>query len=425
MRKYIDSPSSYNYLDQHPSCQDATITCSGEYLHCNDSVINNHYDMKIPCKAHNQMAQLFSSPKSSLYMYTDVEKTNLVNLKHMCNFDVDFSGVNTNVVCISYNDVSDNVFNPNINYKDKSYYACKNVSANDIQDSNGNTKKYKIIQAYSDKDDTLNALQCDSSKESFQTLKEGFENHFLDDLVDNEDLLTIFNEDEQHVIQNSIHEENSNMKNTIQRLKHNPEMLQDYIISHFSSNDNYMNLLSHINEYNNEKNKFLNNRLSYLVQMINMNNGIHDYNYHYGISFWVYFDSHILKDSYAEEYGLIMDYGNQPKIYYDLTSRELKIDILQNSESNTVYKTNKIIFQRWNHFVVNYNYGTLDIFVNNNLVTSINNLEPYIKSGRNNIIFGSDSHPLKHCGLSDVRYYDIPLDLSQIKKLYVDKNSES
>ena len=81
-----------------------------------------------------------------------------------------------------------------------------------------------------------------------------------------------------------------------------------------------------------------------------------------------------------------------------------------------------MIFQRWNHFVVNYNYGTLDIFVNNNLVSSINNLEPYIQSGRNNITFGSDEHPLNHCGLSDVRYYDIPLDLSQIKKLYNDKN---
>ena len=39
MRKYINSASSYNYLDQHPSCQDATISCSGEYLHCNDTII--------------------------------------------------------------------------------------------------------------------------------------------------------------------------------------------------------------------------------------------------------------------------------------------------------------------------------------------------------------------------------------------------
>ena len=55
-----------------------------------------------------------------------------------------------------------------------------------------------------------------------------------DDLISNENLLTLFNEDEQHVIQNSIHQENSNIKNTIQRLRHNPEMLQDYTISHFS-----------------------------------------------------------------------------------------------------------------------------------------------------------------------------------------------
>ena len=31
-----------------------------------------------------------------------------------------------------------------------------------------------------------------------------------------------------------------------------------------------------------------------------------------GISFWC-FDSHILKDSHVEEYGLIMDYGTSRK----------------------------------------------------------------------------------------------------------------
>ena len=29
-------------------------------------------------------------------------------------------------------------------------------------------------------------------------------------------------------------------------------------------------------------------------------------------------------------------------------------------------------------FCINYNYGTLDIFINNNLVGSINKLNPYV-----------------------------------------------
>ena len=164
------------------------------------------------------------------------------------------------------------------------------------------TEKTKNIKslAYDDKDDVLKAIQCDSTKESFKSMKEGFENHFLDDLVDDEVLLTNFSQDEQNVIQKSINDGNSNMKDTIEKLRHDPEMLQAYIISHFSSNNNYMNLLGHINEFNNEKNKFLNNRLSYLVQMINMK-GIHDYNYlmvyHFG-----YIYSHILKDWYSQQY---------------------------------------------------------------------------------------------------------------------------
>lgn len=268
-------------------------------------------------------------------------------------------------------------------------------------------------------------LNTYSTKETFSNINENFNGHFLDVLVADNNMMANFSRHEQEIIQRSIESNNSNMKVLFEKMRNEPEMLQAYIIDHFSSNENYMSLLDYINKYNNDKNIILNDKLSYLVQMINLKSGIHEYNYHYGLSFWVYFDSHILKESYSDDYGLIMDYGNQPKIYYDFNSKELKIDVMRNNSSQNVYKTNKILFQRWNHFVVNYNYGTLDIFINNNLVTSISKLEPYIQKGKNNVIFGSDENPLKHCGLSDVRYYDIPLQLSQIKSIYNDKNRTS
>ena len=157
--------------------------------------------------------------------------------------------------------------------------------------------------------------------------------------------------------------------------------------------------MDYVNKYNNETNIFLDQNLSNLIQQINLRSNIHEYNYHYGISFWIYFDSSILSNDITtrNNEGLIMSYANQPRVYYDYGTSELKIDVLrdQSSESDAInYKTKDILYQKWNHFVINYNYGTLDIFINNNLVGSIDKLNPYV-GNNNNIVFGSSSQLLK------------------------------
>ena len=100
------------------------------------------------------------------------------------------------------------------------------------------------------------------------------------------------------------------------------------------------------------------------------------------------FDSSILNNTSKSDNneGLIMNYANQPRIFYDYNTRELKITVNRHTsnENKPMYKTKNISYQRWNHFVINYNYGVLDIFVNNNLVGTINKLNPYV--GKNNNI---------------------------------------
>ena len=88
-----------------------------------------------------------------------------------------------------------------------------------------------------------------------------------------------------------------------------------------------------------------------------------------------------------------------------------------------IYKTSDILFQRWNHFVINYNYGTLDIFINNNLVATQKNVSPYIQSNNNSIQFGSNQNTLKNCGICNIRYYNIPLNLTQIRNIYGNKDN--
>ena len=201
-----------------------------------------------------------------------------------------------------------------------------------------------------------------------------------------------------------------------------PKRFKEYILS-LRQEDKYYELLNKISEYNKMKNDFIHQEASSLVHLINRTNHIQDYNYHYGLSFWVYFDPQIQSIQTSQnKRGFIMTYSNSPKIFYDYDTSELKITI-ENCEhennrcaENLVYKTKEILFQRWNHFVVNYNYGTLDIFINNNLVLSKTNVSPYIENAF--LKFGSDREPLYNCGICNIKYYDKPLNLTNIGEIY-------
>ena len=120
-----------------------------------------------------------------------------------------------------------------------------------------------------------------------------------------------------------------------------------------------------------------------------------------------------------------MTYSNSPKIFYDYNSKELKITIddcenqSKQCSENLIYKTKDILFQRWNHFVVNYNYGTLDCFINGNLVLSKSKIAPYIENAF--LKFGSESEPLYNSGICNITYYDTPLNLTSIGEIYQSK----
>ena len=144
----------------------------------------------------------------------------------------------------------------------------------------------------------------------------------------------------------------------------------------------------------------------------------------------------MLKGGNVSREGLILNYAYAPFIYYDYETKHIIIELSDCDKNLTpnnsdilcnkrkiIYKTNDILFQRWNHFVVNYNYGTMDIFVNNNMVATEKNVSPYIQTDNNSLQFGSSENPLNNCGLCNVRYYNIPLSLNQIKNIYGNKDN--
>ena len=66
-----------------------------------------------------------------------------------------------------------------------------------------------------------------------------------------------------------------------------------------------------------------------------------------------------------------------------------------------IYKTKNILYQKWNNMVIKYDRGTMDVFLNGELVGSRPSIAPYmtyetIQVGSNNGLAG---------GISNVMYY--------------------
>lgn len=184
------------------------------------------------------------------------------------------------------------------------------------------------------------------------------------------------------------------------------------------------------------------NKIKYLGQFENLSSGNHSvqnpYNYNYGLSLWVY----ILPQ--GSEYGVgysrdtkIFDYSGKPTILFNPDKNLFKI-MVQTDISNTqvkdetreytepipvdtlVYKTYDFPMQKWNNIFINYFGGTLDIFINNKLVTTANVI-PYmsidsITTGQERGISGS---------VSAVTYFSQPVSKAKMTLLYnslVNKN---
>jgi len=204
--------------------------------------------------------------------------------------------------------------------------------------------------------------------------------------------------------------------------------------------------LNNDTEYDSYKSTILLNKphyiskIKYLGQFENLyysgNHSVQNpYNYNYGLSLWVY----ILPQ--GSEYGVgyskdtkVFDYAGKPTMLFNPDKNLFKINV-QTDISNTqvkdgeytkpvdtlVYKTYDFPMQKWNNIFINYFGSTLDIFINNKLVTSVNNVIPYmsidsITAGQQQGISGS---------VSAVTYFSQPVSKAKMTLLYnslVNKN---
>jgi hypothetical protein len=187
------------------------------------------------------------------------------------------------------------------------------------------------------------------------------------------------------------------------------------------------------------------------------------FDYQYALSFWFYLDSFppSTNSSYLKIVP-ILSYGDNPAIKYSSKDNTLYITMKQKTDENfynqyssqdssvesvgkkwtnvqdkikdtiekvkdmpfnneidadgnrIIYKHPDVLLQKWNHIVLNFNGGTLDVFYNGKLVKSAIEVVPYMKydmltTGAENGISGN---------IANLMYFKNPIDILTIYKLY-------
>ena len=140
-----------------------------------------------------------------------------------------------------------------------------------------------------------------------------------------------------------------------------------------------------------------------------------NYTYNYGVSFFVYLNPQPINTSpaYVKD-TVIFDYASKPKLVYNGIDRELKF-IVENNHNleQTIYTTREFDLQKWFHVVINYNSGTVDIFIDGELRSSESGLAPFMKYDK--IYAGSNGGI--NGGIKNVLYFNEPLSQNKIRYL--------
>lgn len=337
------------------SCNDKTISCDSNILKCNESAIlkNNKSSNQIPC----------------------------IPLETMDN---------------------------------GKYIYCKN-----------NSDRETILHDYY-KNPILCSIESilEKNEKEHELLEEGFQslgNHNAN--VKLSKFMNTLNIVEQKILEN-IMNANTSVGTKINSLINNPTALKIYITNLIYENQNYMDFMDKIRELQSKikynKDLIMGNISQDLGYYFNLNEHI----YFYGISFWLYLEPNTITNNNIGK-GEIFTFGNRPKLYIDHNTNELVIDIISCSrekenvlcDTRKLYRTNNILYQRWNHVVMNYDYGTLDLFINNNLVGSYKNISPYINDSTDILKIGKKGNDING-GISNFKYHINPLSLPEIKKEY-------
>jgi len=148
-----------------------------------------------------------------------------------------------------------------------------------------------------------------------------------------------------------------------------------------------------------------------------------DYSYNYGLSLWVNLHAHApsnFRKSYNSSANII-NYGKNPQIMYNSKEKSLQIWIVKDNKIKTQLALeikDVMTKQKWNNIIINYDLGTLDIFVNSKLVGTFASNIPHMADDP--VIIGQGTRVDKGLagGICNVVYYPSALTKTQIEFFY-------
>ena len=140
------------------------------------------------------------------------------------------------------------------------------------------------------------------------------------------------------------------------------------------------------------------------------------FQYHYAVSSWIYIDSFPPEtNSKYDEYTSLLNIGNKPNILFNVLKNTLRITMeTEGKAEKIIYETNDFKMQRWNNILINYDGATLDIFINNGLVSSTPGIIPY---NADTVMLSGTANGI-HGGVCNVNYYKDSISRSQINWAY-------
>ena len=140
-----------------------------------------------------------------------------------------------------------------------------------------------------------------------------------------------------------------------------------------------------------------------------------DSNYQYALSMWFFIHDQGPNHSAAyNKFTRLFNYGGRPSIVYNAKKNTLRITMLKGKKVKVIYETTAFAMQKWNNIVINYDKGTLDIFINGVLVASEPGIVPYLL--KDNIVVGA--HKGISGGICNVVYYTGVLSKDRIENTY-------
>ena len=140
------------------------------------------------------------------------------------------------------------------------------------------------------------------------------------------------------------------------------------------------------------------------------------YNYSYAVSCWIFIHQQpTARGPYYNKYASIFNYGDKPNILYNMDKQSLRITMRKKLNSDRIlFESEELPMQKWNNIVINYDGGTLDLYVNNKLVASEPGVIPYLSQDK--ITMGQDEG--LSGGICNVVYFPEALSRTKMSLFY-------